>query len=219
MNKVVLMGRLTRDPEVRYSQSDNSMAIARFSLAVDRRRGRNSGDGQQTADFLNCVAFGKLGEFVEKYLHKGTKVVLSGRIQTGSYTNKDGVKVYTTDIVAEDLEFAESKSAQAGSQDYSAAPARTSAPAPSAAPSSQPQSSLRKRIRRKSWLSIEMMAISPSDAREISTEREKFAYSAERTAQLTTRTQLHCVSTSPREERSFPEELQAHALHIRELLP
>ena len=127
MNKVVLMGRLTRDPEVRYSQSDNSMAIARFSLAVDRRRGRNSGDGQQTADFLNCVAFGKLGEFVEKYLHKGTKVVLSGRIQTGSYTNKDGVK---------------SKSAQAGSQDYSAAPARTSAPAPSAAPSSQPQSSV-----------------------------------------------------------------------------
>ena len=142
MNKVVLMGRLTRDPEVRYSQSDNSMAIARFSLAVDRRRGRNSGDGQQTADFLNCVAFGKLGEFVEKYLHKGTKVVLSGRIQTGTYTNKDGVKVYTTDIVAEDLEFAESKSAQAGSQDYSAAPARTSAPAPSAAPSSQPQSSV-----------------------------------------------------------------------------
>ena len=98
MNKVILMGRLTRDPEVRYAQGENSMAIARFSLAVDRRRQNNS-DGQ-TADFINIVAFGRLGEFAEKYLHKGTKVALSGRIQTGSYTNKDGVKVYTTDIIA-----------------------------------------------------------------------------------------------------------------------
>ena len=107
MNKVILMGRLTRDPEVRYAQGENSMAIARFSLAVDRRRQNNS-DGQ-TADFINIVAFGRLGEFAEKYLHKGTKVALSGRIQTGSYTNKDGQRVYTTDIIADDIEFAESK--------------------------------------------------------------------------------------------------------------
>lgn len=107
MNKVILMGRLTRDPEVRYSQGENSMAIARFSLAVDRRRQQNQ-EGQ-TADFIGCVAFGRLGEFTEKYLHKGTKVLLTGRIQTGSYDNKDGVKVYTTDVVAEEIEFAESK--------------------------------------------------------------------------------------------------------------
>lgn len=107
MNKVVLMGRLTREPEVRYSQGENSMAIARFSLAVDRRRQR--GQEGQTADFISCVAFAKLGEFAEKYLHKGTKVLLTGRIQTGSYDNKDGVKVYTTDVVAEEIEFAESK--------------------------------------------------------------------------------------------------------------
>lgn len=107
MNKVILMGRLTRDPEVRYSQSNEPMAIARFSLAVDRRGSRN-GDGQ-AADFISCVAFGKQGEFVEKYLRKGTKIALTGRIQTGSYTNKDGVKVYTTDIVADEMEFAESK--------------------------------------------------------------------------------------------------------------
>ncbi len=128
MNRVVLMGRLTRDPEVRYSQNDTSMAIARFSIAVDRRRQQNS-DGQ-TADFINIVAFGKLGEFSEKYLHKGTKVALEGRIQTGSYTNKDGVKVYTTDIIADNIEFAESKGAsegQGGGQSYSAPQA---APAP-----------------------------------------------------------------------------------------
>jgi single-strand DNA-binding protein len=112
MNKVVLMGRLTRDPEVRYSQGENSLAIARYTLAVDRRGGRNnSQDGEQTADFINIVAFGKSGEFAEKYLHKGTKLVVSGRIQTGSYTNKDGQKVYTTEVVAEDQEFAESKNA------------------------------------------------------------------------------------------------------------
>ena len=112
MNKVVLMGRLTRDPEVRYSQGENSLAIARYTLAVDRRGGRSNGqDSEQTADFINIVAFGKSGEFAEKYLHKGTKLVVSGRIQTGSYTNKDGVKVYTTEVVAEDQEFAESKNA------------------------------------------------------------------------------------------------------------
>ena len=106
MNKVILMGRLTRDPEVRYSQGEQPMAIARYSLAVDRRFNRNSQDGQ-TADFINCVAFGRNGEFAEKYLHKGTKILAEGRIQTGSYTNKDGVKVYTTEVVVENQEFAE----------------------------------------------------------------------------------------------------------------
>ena len=119
MNKVVLMGRLTRDPEVRYSQGENSLAIARYTLAVDRRGGRSNGqDGEQNADFINIVAFGKSGEFAEKYLHKGTKLVVSGRIQTGSYTNKDGVKVYTTEVVAEDQEFAESKNSGSGSSDF-----------------------------------------------------------------------------------------------------
>lgn len=107
MNKVILMGRLTRDPEVRYTQGDNQMAIARYTLAVDRRF--NRGNDENTADFISCVAFGKSGEFAEKYLRKGTKIAVSGRIQTGSYTNKDGVKVYTTDVVVEDQEFAESK--------------------------------------------------------------------------------------------------------------
>lgn len=106
MNKTILMGRLTRDPEVRYSQGDNASAVARFSLAVDRRFKK---DGEQTADFINCVAFGKTAEFIEKYGHKGTKFVVEGRIQTGSYTNKDGQKVYTTDVVVEQVEFAESK--------------------------------------------------------------------------------------------------------------
>lgn len=106
MNKVILMGRLTRDPEVRYTQGDNASAVARFSLAVDRRFKK---EGEQTADFINCVAFGKTGEFIEKYGRKGTKFVVEGRIQTGSYTNKDGQKVYTTDVVCENLEFAESK--------------------------------------------------------------------------------------------------------------
>ena len=106
MNKTILMGRLTRDPEVRYTQGDNASAVARFSLAVDRRFKK---DGDQTADFINCVAFGKTGEFIEKYGHKGTKFVVEGRIQTGSYTNKDGQKVYTTDVVVEQVEFAESK--------------------------------------------------------------------------------------------------------------
>ena len=114
MNKVILMGRLTRDPEVRYTQGEQPMAIARYSLAVDRRFARNNQEGQQTADFISCVAFGKNGEFAEKYLHKGTKIAVEGRIQTGSYTNKDGVKVYTTDVVVESQEFAESKNAQNG---------------------------------------------------------------------------------------------------------
>ena len=113
MNKVILMGRLTRDPEVRYSQGDNPMAIARFSLAVDRRF-RKEGD-EQTADFINCVAFGRTAEFMERFGRKGTKFVAEGRIQTGSYTNKDGQRVYTTDVVVESVEFAESKSAASGS--------------------------------------------------------------------------------------------------------
>ena len=112
MNKVILMGRLTRDPEVRYSAGENALAIARYTLAVDRRRGRNS-DNEQSADFISCVAFGRSGEFAEKYLHQGTKIVVTGRIQTGSYTNKDGQRVYTTDVVVEEQEFAESKSAAA----------------------------------------------------------------------------------------------------------
>lgn len=111
MNEVILMGRLTRDPEVRYTQGDNTSAVARFSLAVDRRFKK---DGDQTADFINCVAFGKTGEFIEKYGHKGTKFVVEGRIQTGSYTNKDGQKVYTTDVVVEQVEFAESKTSADG---------------------------------------------------------------------------------------------------------
>lgn len=108
MNKVILMGRLTRDPEVRYTQGEQAMAVARYTLAVDRR-GKNQAN---SADFIQCVAFGKAGEFAERYLHKGTKIVLTGRIQTGSYTNKEGQRVYTTDIVAEDQEFAESKNTE-----------------------------------------------------------------------------------------------------------
>ena len=114
MNKVELCGRLTNDPEVRYSQGEKSTAIARYTLAVDRRFKQ---DGQPTADFIPCVAFGKNGEFAEKYLHKGTKVIVIGRIQTGSYTNKDGQKVYTTDVMVEEQEFAESKNASAANND------------------------------------------------------------------------------------------------------
>lgn len=121
MNKVILMGRLTRDPDVRYSQTANgSMAVARYTLAVDRRFKK---DGETNADFISCVAFGKVGEFAEKYLHQGTKIVVEGRIQTGSYTNKDGNKVYTTDIYVENCEFAESKSA-AEQNGVNTAPAR-----------------------------------------------------------------------------------------------
>lgn len=113
MNKVVLMGRLTRDPDVRYTQGENSMAIARYTLAVDRRRSKDNQQGRQ-ADFISCVAFGKAAEFAEKYLRKGTKIAISGRIQTGSYENKDGQKVYTTDVVIEETEFAESKKDNSG---------------------------------------------------------------------------------------------------------
>ena len=107
MNKVILMGRLTRDAEVRYSSGESSTAVARFSLAVDRRFKRDGDD--QSADFINCVAFGRTGEFMERFGRKGTKFLVEGRIQTGSYTNKDGQKVYTTDVVVEQVEFAESK--------------------------------------------------------------------------------------------------------------
>lgn len=109
MNKVILMGRLTRDPDIRSSNGETVTTVARFTLAVDRRFGRK--DGEQNADFISCVAFGKTAEFAERYLRQGIKVALSGRIQTGSYTNRDGQKVYTTDVVAEDIEFAESKAA------------------------------------------------------------------------------------------------------------
>ena len=105
MNKVILCGRLTADPEVRYSQGENSTAIAKYTLAVDRRHNNE----QQTADFLRIVAFGKLGEFAEKYLHKGMKLLLTGHIQTGSYTDKNGEKKYTYDIIADECEFVEKK--------------------------------------------------------------------------------------------------------------
>ena len=111
MNKVILMGRLTRDPEIRYTSGENQTAVARYTLAVDRRFKRQ-GD-EQTADFINCVVFGRGAEFAESYLHQGTKIVAVGRIQTGSYTNKDGQRVYTTDVVVEEQEFAESKAASA----------------------------------------------------------------------------------------------------------
>ena len=127
MNKVVLMGRLTRDPDVRYSQGETPLAIARYTLAVDRRFKRN---GEQDADFINCVAFGRTAEFAEKYLKQGTKMVVSGRIQTGSYTNKDGQRVYTTDVVVEEQEFAESKSSAAANSGAAYTPSR---PEPSAA--------------------------------------------------------------------------------------
>lgn len=106
MNKIILLGRLTRDPEVRYSQGENSMAIARFSLAVNRRYKR---EGEPEADFFNCTAFGKQAEFVEKYLKQATKILLSGRVQNDNYTNKEGQKVYSVQIMIEEIEFAESK--------------------------------------------------------------------------------------------------------------
>mgnify|MGYP002579733365 CR=1 FL=1 len=131
MNKVILIGRLCADPEVRYSQNQNQTAVARYRLAVDRRFKR---EGEQTADFISCVAFGKVAEFAEKYLRQGTKIVITGRIQTGSYTNKDGQKVYTTDVIVEDQEFAESKSASAGSDNGGYRPAMSqSRPEPASA--------------------------------------------------------------------------------------
>lgn len=113
MNKVIFMGRLTKDPDVRYGGANNT-AVARFGLAVDRRFRK---DGDPTADFFNCTAFGKQGEFVEKYLHKGTKIVLDGEIRNDNYTNKDGQKVYGTQIIANSIEFAESKKAEEGPAD------------------------------------------------------------------------------------------------------
>ena len=106
MNKTLLIGRTTKDPDIRYAQSEQPMTIARFNLAVDRRFKK---DGEQSADFISCVAFGKTAEFIEKYVFKGTKIAVEGRIQTGSYTNNDGNKVYTTDVVVEQVEFAGSK--------------------------------------------------------------------------------------------------------------
>ena len=141
MNKVILMGRLTRDPDIRYSQGENSQAVARYTLAVDRRFRRQ--DSDQNADFISCVAFGRSAEFAEKYLRQGTKIVAEGRIQTGRYTNRDGQTVYTTDVVIEQQEFAESKNAaqpsgpSAGQDSYSPSyqqPQRpeSAAPAPDA---------------------------------------------------------------------------------------
>ena len=127
MNKVILMGRLTRDPDVRYSAGENSTAVARYTLAVDRRFHR---DGDATADFIGCVAFGRQAEFEEKYLRQGTKIAITGRIQTGSYTNREGQKVYTTDVVVEEQEFAESKNAGGNNGGYSAP--QHNNPAPSA---------------------------------------------------------------------------------------
>lgn len=131
MNKVILMGRLTRDPDIRASQNENSVSVARFTVAVDRRFKR---DGDQSADFISCVAFGKTAEFIERYTKQGTKLCLEGRIQTGSYNNKDGQKVYTTDVVVENVEFAESKAASAGTgsapSGYTPAPSAAPAPAP-----------------------------------------------------------------------------------------
>ena len=129
MNKVILMGRLTRDPEVRYSQGDQPTAIARYTVAVDRRFRRDN--DSQTADFIGCVAFGHQAEFAEKYLRKGTKIALTGHIQTESYTNRDGQKVYTTDVVVEEQEFAESKAASQqnnGGNDQYAGGQQTPAP-------------------------------------------------------------------------------------------
>ena len=131
MNKVILMGRLTRDPEVRYSAGENALAIARYTLAVDRRFRR---DGEASADFISCVSFGRTAEFAEKYFRQGLKIAVTGRIQTGSYTNREGQKVYTTEVVVEDQEFAESKSASAGSDNGGYRPAMSqSRPEPASA--------------------------------------------------------------------------------------
>ena len=132
MNKVILMGRLTRDPDIRYSQGERQMAIARYTLAVDRRFRR---DGEATADFINCVVFGRGAEFAEKYFHQGIRIVVSGRIQTGSYTNREGQKVYTTEVVVEEQEFAESKAVSDShvGRAPAGAPTPYEAPSPSAA--------------------------------------------------------------------------------------
>ena len=133
MNKVILMGRLTRDPEVRYSAGENALAIARYTLAVDRRFRR---DGEASADFISCVSFGRTAQFAEKYFRQGLKIAVTGRIQTGSYTNREGQKVYTTEVVVEEQEFAESKSSSdsyAASHPQTSAASAPSMPSPSAA--------------------------------------------------------------------------------------
>lgn len=122
-----MIGRLTRDPEVRYSQGEKPMAIASYSLAVDRMYKR---DGEPSADFINCKAFGKQGEFAEKYLRKGMKIAITGHIQTGSYTNRDGNKVYTTDVVVEQHEFCESRAESANNSNYSPVQQQQPSPAP-----------------------------------------------------------------------------------------
>ena len=138
MNRVILMGRLTRDPEVRYSQGERAMAIARYTLAVDRRgrRSQNQDGNEQTADFIPCVAFDRAGEFAEKYFHQGMRVLISGRIQTGSYINRDGQKVYTTEVIIDDQEFADSKGAAADMSGYGNNSYQQSASAQRPAPSS-----------------------------------------------------------------------------------
>lgn len=127
MNKVWLMGRPTGDPEIRYSQSGDNMAIARFTLAVERRGRRREEGEENTADFIRCISFGKQAEFIEKYIRQGTKIAVTGRIQTGSYTNKDGQKVYTTDVVLDDIEFAESKGSSNSSEGNTGRPEPSSA--------------------------------------------------------------------------------------------
>lgn len=127
MNRVILMGRLTRDPEVRYSQGERTMAIARYTLAVDRRVRKNQDSNEPTADFINCVSFDKTGEFAEKYFHQGMRVLVTGRVQTGSYINKDGVKVYTFDVIVDDQEFADSKNMSMGGSQTTPIPGPSSA--------------------------------------------------------------------------------------------
>ncbi len=129
MNKVILMGRLTRDPDVRYTTGENPLAIAGYTLAVDRRFHK---DGEATADFISCVVFGRAAEFAEKYFRQGLKITISGRIQTGSYTNREGRKVYTTEVVVEEQEFAESKSGDNGAAYYPPKQTPPTAPAASA---------------------------------------------------------------------------------------
>lgn len=132
MNRVILMGRLTRDPDVRYSQGEGTISNARYTLAVDRNVSRNNASPDQpTADFISCVAFGKTAEFVEKYLKKGTKIAIEGRIQTGSYTNKEGQKVYTTDVIVDRHEFCESRGASENGGNGGGYSGGYSAPAPS----------------------------------------------------------------------------------------
>lgn len=133
MNKVVLVGRLTRDPEVRYSQGENATAVGRYTVAVDRRFKR---DNEPTADFIPCVVFGRSAEFAEKYFRQGMRVSISGRIQTGSYTNREGVKVYTTEVVVEEQEFAESRAeSEANRNSYQSGSYQQAAPAPASSPS------------------------------------------------------------------------------------